>query len=278
MQRRQRPDPATYIGRGKVEELREIVVATGRRHGHLRRRARARPAAQPGGQGQGQGDRPDLADPGHLRLPRQERGGSGPGRAGPAAVPQAAAAGLGWQPLPAGRWSREWRGRHRWPWSRRDEAGDRPSTDPQPDREAAGHPARAGRQPAAQAGRAPPPPGPVRGDRRLHQRRQVQRAEPAHRGRGAGRGRAVRHAGSDHPTHPDRRWSGLHADRHRRLRPPPAARPGRGVLLHVGGVGAGRPAGARGRRVRSRTRSVRSRPCAACWPTSGPATCRSWWC
>lgn len=29
VQRRQRPDPATYIGRGKVDELREIVVATG---------------------------------------------------------------------------------------------------------------------------------------------------------------------------------------------------------------------------------------------------------
>jgi GTP-binding protein HflX len=29
VQRRQRPDPATYIGRGKVSELREIVVATG---------------------------------------------------------------------------------------------------------------------------------------------------------------------------------------------------------------------------------------------------------
>ena len=29
IQRRNRPDPATYIGRGKVEELREVVVATG---------------------------------------------------------------------------------------------------------------------------------------------------------------------------------------------------------------------------------------------------------
>ncbi len=29
MQRRSRPDPATYIGRGKVEELREVVVSTG---------------------------------------------------------------------------------------------------------------------------------------------------------------------------------------------------------------------------------------------------------
>lgn len=29
VQRRQRPDPATYIGRGKVDELREVVIATG---------------------------------------------------------------------------------------------------------------------------------------------------------------------------------------------------------------------------------------------------------
>ena len=29
LQRRQRPDPATYVGRGKVDELREAVQATG---------------------------------------------------------------------------------------------------------------------------------------------------------------------------------------------------------------------------------------------------------
>src|SRR5688572_1397966 len=29
MQRRHRPDPATYVGQGKAKELREIVVATG---------------------------------------------------------------------------------------------------------------------------------------------------------------------------------------------------------------------------------------------------------
>src|SRR5690606_22482040 len=29
IQRRQRPDPATYIGRGKVAEVREVVIATG---------------------------------------------------------------------------------------------------------------------------------------------------------------------------------------------------------------------------------------------------------
>ena len=48
---------------------------------------------------------------------RQERRGQGPGRAGPAAVPQAAAARLGWQPVPAGRWSGQRRRRHRRPWS-----------------------------------------------------------------------------------------------------------------------------------------------------------------
>ena len=28
-QRRERPDPATFIGRGKVDEVREVVMATG---------------------------------------------------------------------------------------------------------------------------------------------------------------------------------------------------------------------------------------------------------
>ena len=56
--------------------------------------------------------------------------------------------------------------------------------------------------------------------------------------RGAGRGRPVRHPGPDHPAVRDRGRSGLHPDRHRRLRPAPAARPGRGVRLHAGGVGS----------------------------------------
>ncbi len=41
--------------------------------------------------------------------------------------------------------------------------------------------------------------GARRGDRRLHQRRQVEPAQPAHRRGRAGRGRAVRHARPDHP-------------------------------------------------------------------------------
>ena len=41
----------------------------------------------------------------------------------------------------------------------------------------------------------------------------------------------------DHPAVQHGRRPGLHPDRHRRLRPAPAARPGRGVRLHPGGVG-----------------------------------------
>ena len=90
-----------------------------RRHRDPRRRARAQPAAQPRGQGQGQGRRPDRADPRHLRPAREEQGGPGAGRAGPAELHEAAPARLGWQPVPPGRWPGRQPGRrHRWPWSR----------------------------------------------------------------------------------------------------------------------------------------------------------------
>ena len=115
VQRRQRPDPATYIGRGKVEELREIVVASGAdtvicdgelapaQLRNLEDRVKVKVI-----------DR-TAPDPRHLRPARQERRGPGPGRAGPAAVPEAAAAGLGRQPVPAGRRASERRCRHRRP-------------------------------------------------------------------------------------------------------------------------------------------------------------------
>ena len=72
-------------------------------------------------------------------------------------------------------------------------------------------------------------------DRRLHQRGQVVAAEPAHRRRGAGRGRPVRHPGPDHPAVPHHGRPGVHADRHRRLRPAPAAPAGRVVPVDAGG-------------------------------------------
>ena len=42
IQRRDKPDPSTYIGSGKAAELREVVAGHRRRHRHLRRRARPR--------------------------------------------------------------------------------------------------------------------------------------------------------------------------------------------------------------------------------------------
>ena len=89
---------------------------------------------------------------------------------------------------------------HRRSWAGRDQARDRPSPDQQPDRQAARRAARDGQHPGDQARRTPAARGAVGGHRRVHQRRQVQPAEPAHRRRCAGGGRAVRHARSDHPA------------------------------------------------------------------------------
>ena len=79
-------------------------------------------------------------------------------------------------------------------------------------------------------------------------------AQPAHRRRRAGRGRAVRDARPHHPPHPDHRRPALHAQRHRRLRPAPAAPAGRGVPLHAGGGRRRRPRAARRRRGARRPR------------------------
>ncbi len=76
----------------------------GGRHRHLRHRAGSQPATRPRGRRQGQGHRPHRADPRHLRAARQEPGGQGPGRAGPAPVPPPAPARLGRVDVASGRW------------------------------------------------------------------------------------------------------------------------------------------------------------------------------
>ena len=272
----QRPDPATYIGRGKVEELREVVVATGAdtvicdgelapaQLRNLEDRVKVKVI-----------DRTSLILD-IFAAHAKSAEGQGAGRAGPAAVPQAATTRLGWQPLPAGRRSRQRRGRHRRPWARRDEAGDRPAPDQQPDREAAGR--RCARW--TRTGET------KRAERRRHQVPSVAIVGYTNAGKSSvlnrltGAGVLVEDAlfATLDPTTrrtADRGWPGLHADRHRRFRPASAARSGRGVRLDAGGVGPGRPAGARGRWVRSRPgRSDQSRP-RVCWPTSAPATCPS---
>ncbi len=119
LQRRDRPDPATYVGRGKAEELRELSVAvdadtvvfddelTPAQSRNLEkllgRTAIDRTAV--------------ILDIFAQNASTQE--GQGPGRAGPAALPPTPAAGSGPGPLPAGR-------RHRHPGPGRDPARGRP--------------------------------------------------------------------------------------------------------------------------------------------------------
>ena len=69
---------------------------------------------------------------------------------------------------------------------------------------------------------------------------------------------------------------GVHADRHRRLRPAPAAPAGRGVPVHAGGGRRGRPHPARGGRLATPTPRRRSPRSARCSPRSARATCPSW--
>ena len=87
------------------------------------------------------------------------------------------------------------------------------------------------------------------GDRRLHERRQVQPAQPGDRiGRPGGR-LAVRHAGLGRAAGPDALGQAVHPDRHGGLRPAPAAPARRGVPRHARGGRAGRPDPARGGRL-----------------------------
>ena len=96
---------------------------------------------------------------------------------------------------------------------------------------------------------------------------------------GAGRprrGLALRHARPDHASYPDRRRPRLHDDRHRRLRPAPAAPDRRGVPLDAGGGRRRRPGAARRRRLAPRPRGPDRAPCARCSPRSAPTRCPSW--
>ena len=114
-QRRQSPDPATYVGRGKVDAIREIVQATGAdtvicdgelapsQLRNLEDRLKVKVV-----------DRTALI----LDIFAQHaksQGGPGAGRAGPAQLHEAAAARLGRQPVPPGRRPGRRRRRHRRP-------------------------------------------------------------------------------------------------------------------------------------------------------------------
>ena len=102
-------------------------------------------------------------------------------------------------------------------------------------------------------------PHPERLDRRLHQRRQVLDPQPAHRRRGAGRRLAVRDARPDHAAYDDQGRSRLHDVRHRRLRAAPAPPARRGLPLHARRGRRLRPDPARRRRLAPRPRGPAGR-------------------
>jgi GTP-binding protein HflX len=91
LQRRPHPDPATYIGRGKAAELRDLVAAVGAdtviadtELAPSQRRALEDVVKV-------EGHRPHHRHPRHLQPARQEPRGQGAGRARPARVPAASA-------------------------------------------------------------------------------------------------------------------------------------------------------------------------------------------
>ena len=114
-------------------------------------------------------------------------------------------------------------------------------------------------------------------DRRLHQRRQVLAAQPAHRRGRAGRGLAVRDARPDHAAYDDRGRPRLHDERHRRASSGTCPHQlVEAFRSHAGGGRRLRPDPARRRRLAPRPRGPARPPCARCSPRSAPPTCPSW--
>ncbi len=151
------------------------------------------PAVQPREAPRPHRHRPHRGDPRHLRPERPQPGGQGPGRAGPAALPPAPPAPGRWQLQPAGR-------RHRHPGSRRDPARGRSPPARAPHPQARGRAAR--HRPAIATPSARPSGG--RGSTPVAivgytNAGKSTPAQPAHRGRRARRGPAVRHARRHHP-------------------------------------------------------------------------------
>ena len=146
IQRRDAPDHTWFIGKGKVEELRELCLAVDADTVVFDNELEPGPAVQPGEAARAHGARPHRGDPRHLRPERPHARGQGPGRAGPAALPAAApAARRQGQPVPAGR-------RRRQPLRLgRDQARGRSPADQAADHQARGRPARAVQHPCAAA-------------------------------------------------------------------------------------------------------------------------------
>ncbi|MCZ7630354.1 MAG: hypothetical protein M5U19_15535 [Microthrixaceae bacterium] len=91
MQRRDAPDPATYVGRGKVSEIRELAEATDCDTVVFDDELTPRTAEQPDQGARPFCDRPHCCDPRHLRPERPQPGGQGAGATRPVPLPAAPA-------------------------------------------------------------------------------------------------------------------------------------------------------------------------------------------
>ena len=166
--------PAHLRRQGEARGAEARVRRVGRRVAARRRRARPGPAAAAGEPPRGARRRPDAADPRHLRPARAQRRGQAPGRARAAGVQPAADARHVAAPRAARRRRRDAR-------PRRVAARDRP-----PARAPAGLPAQGAAERARQAARDAPQGAAALRDAddracRLHERRQVDAPERAHR-------------------------------------------------------------------------------------------------
>ena len=227
VQQRSRPDQKTYVGKGKLEELKtlyadcgaDVLIVDDELDPTQQRALEDAPldACR----------RSHAADPRHLRPARDQRRGKAAGRAGAARVQPAADA----RHVEASRAPR-WRRRH--PRPRRVTARERPPDGPAPHHGAPGppqgSPGPARRAPqGTQAGG-----GADGGPRRVHERRQVDAAERPHGRRRLRREPPLRDARPDDARIRIRREA-VPRHRHGRLHPPATdpARPG--LRLDVGG-------------------------------------------
>ena len=216
VQHRARPAQRTYVGKGKLEELKERFKESGAESVIVDGELDPVAAALPRERAQHARRRPDAADPRHLRPARDERRGKAPGGARAARLQPPAHA----RHVAAPRAPRR-RRRHARP--RRVAARDRP-----PDGAPAHQPATAQAQGPRQAARDAAQGAHAQRDadrraRGLHERRQVDAAQRAHRLRRLGREPALPHARPDHARLRVRRPP-LPRHRHGRLHPPAAAR------------------------------------------------------
>ena len=93
VQHRQHPHPNSYLGPGKLEELKDELAAARTRTSWRATTSSPRARSATSRPRWASGDRPDRDHPRHLRLARPHRGGQAPGRARPTRVQPGADAG-----------------------------------------------------------------------------------------------------------------------------------------------------------------------------------------